>query len=695
MKKLYFLLLAVLLTSASFGQVFITEIADPDNNAEARFIELYNAGPTAVDFTEGNGWQIDKYTNASATVSLTLDLTGTIPAGGFYIIAYDNTAGTFNTVYGFAPDQLDAVLNGVTGSNGDDDLALVDGTDAIVDFFGVPAVDNTGTCAEYEDGRAERSPSVTMGNPTYDESEWNVWADSAASGCTNFTVQVQNAPGSFDPGSWIGTATGPVVTIDSDITGLDYFEGNGPSAEQTFSVSGINLTADLIVTAPTNFEISSTSGSGFSSSVTLTPASGTVVSTTLYVRLAAGLTANTYTNVLTATSTGASSETINVSGIVSPATPQFTISGGTPAAMNYTFASGGPSNEESIFVEGLFLTSNITVTAPTNFEVSLTSGSGFGSSVDLIPSSGTVASTEVFIRLASGLAINSYSGNITVSSSPAADQTVAVTGNVFGAPTNSLVIIGVYDGPNTGGVPKGVELYALADIADLSLYGISAVYNGVGGSTAGTIAFTFPADALAAGQSIFVSNESTEFTNFFGFAPDYTTGVLNINGDDSVELYENGVIIDTFGDVNVDGTGTAWEYLDGWAYRVSNTGPDGTFVIGNWTFSGINQLEGATTNALCTVPYPLGTYVNALGANNFNAIDGLVMYPNPVSGNNLFFTSTNNGEMNVQIFDILGKEVVKANVVNNQVNVSALNAGVYIVKVTEAGKTATRKLVVK
>ncbi len=695
MKKLYFLLLAVLLTSASFGQVFITEIADPDNNAEARFIELYNAGPTAVDFTEGNGWQIDKYTNASATVSLTLDLTGTIPAGGFYIIAYDNTAGTFNTVYGFAPDQLDAVLNGVTGSNGDDDLALVDGTDAIVDFFGVPAVDNTGTCAEYEDGRAERSPSVTMGNPTFDESEWNVWADSAASGCTNFTVQVQNAPGSFDPGSWIGTATGPVVTIDSDITGLDYFEGNGPSAEQTFSVSGINLTADLIVTAPTNFEISSTSGSGFSSSVTLTPASGTVVSTTLYVRLAAGLTANTYTNVLTATSTGASSETINVSGIVSPATPQFTISGGTPAAMNYTFASGGPSNEESIFVEGLFLTSNITVTAPTNFEVSLTSGSGFGSSVDLIPSSGTVASTEVFIRLASGLAINSYSGNITVSSSPAADQTVAVTGNVFGAPTNSLVIIGVYDGPNTGGVPKGVELYALADIADLSLYGISAVYNGVGGSTAGTIAFTFPADALAAGQSIFVSNESTEFTNFFGFAPDYTTGVLNINGDDSVELYENGVIIDTFGDVNVDGTGTAWEYLDGWAYRVSNTGPDGTFVIGNWTFSGINQLEGATTNALCTVPYPLGTYVNALGANNFNAIDGLVMYPNPVSGNNLFFTSTNNGEMNVQIFDILGKEVVKANVVNNQVNVSALNAGVYIVKVTEAGKTATRKLVVK
>lgn len=682
------------MTSASFSQVFITEIADPDNNAEARFIELYNAGSTAVNFTEGNGWQIDKYTNASGTVSLSLNLTGTIPAGGFYIIAYDNTPGTFNTVYGFAPDQLDAINNGVTGSNGDDDLALVDGTDTIVDFFGVPAVDNTGTCAEYEDGRAERSPSVTMGNPTFDESEWNVWADSAVSGCTNHTLQVQNAPASFDPGAWIGTATGPVVTIDSNITGLNYFEGNGPSAEQTYSVSGINLTADLIVTAPANFEISSTSGTGYSSSVSLTPASGTVASTTLYVRLVAGLTANTYTDILTATSTGATSETINVTGIVSPSTPQFTVSGGTPAAMNYTFVSGGPSNEESIFVEGLFLTSDITITAPINFEVSLTSGAGFMSSVTVTPSSGTVTSTEVFIRLASGLSINSYSGDITVSSSPAADQTVALTGNVFGTATNSLVIIGVYDGPNPGGLPKGVELFALADIADLSLYGISAVYNG-GGSSAGSIGFTFPANALAAGQSIFVSNESTEFTNFFGFAPNYTSGILNINGDDSIELYENGTIIDTFGDVDADGTGTAWEYLDGWAYRNSNTGPDGTFVIGNWTFSGINQLEGATTNAACTVPYPLGTYTNSLSANNFNAIEGFTMYPNPSNGNTLYFSTVANAELDVQVYDMLGKQVIKSKVSNNALNISGLNQGIYIVKVTEEGKTATRKLVVR
>jgi hypothetical protein len=87
--------------------------------------------------------------------------------------------------------------------------------------------------------------------------------------------------------------------------------------------------------------------------------------------------------------------------------------------------------------------------------------------------------------------------------------------------------------------------------------------------------------------------------------------------------------------------------------------------------------------------------VNTLSTNNFNSIDGLTMYPNPLKGNTLFLTSTANATMSVQIFDVLGKEVLKSDVTNNAVNVSGLNAGVYIVKITEEGKTATRKLVIQ
>jgi len=78
-----------------------------------------------------------------------------------------------------------------------------------------------------------------------------------------------------------------------------------------------------------------------------------------------------------------------------------------------------------------------------------------------------------------------------------------------------------------------------------------------------------------------------------------------------------------------------------------------------------------------------------------NDITGLSVYPNPVSGNTLYVTSNNSVEKSVAIFDVLGKQVINTTTSNGAVNVANLNAGVYIVKVTEEGKTATRKLVVK
>jgi len=175
------------------------------------------------------------------------------------------------------------------------------------------------------------------------------------------------------------------------------------------------------------------------------------------------------------------------------------------------------------------------------------------------------------------------------------------------ASATDLIITGVCDGPITGGIPKAIEVKACADIADLSIYGISSANNG-GGPT-GAPEFTFPADSAVEGQYIYIASEDVAFPDFFGFAPDYTSGMALINGDDAIELFMNGGVVDVFGDVDVDGSGTAWDYQDGWAYRIDQTGPDGsTFVLANWTYSGVNGLEGGTTNDTCTVPFPLGTY---------------------------------------------------------------------------------------
>lgn len=171
-----------------------------------------------------------------------------------------------------------------------------------------------------------------------------------------------------------------------------------------------------------------------------------------------------------------------------------------------------------------------------------------------------------------------------------------------------LLISGVIDGPLTGGIPKAVEFYVVNDIPDLSIFGFGAANNG--GGTDGE-EFTFPADSATAGDFIYVATEDVAFNDFFGFMPDYTDGTApSVNGDDAIELFENGVVIDTFGDINTDGTGEPWEYLDGWAYRVSGTEADGTiFNIANWTFSGPNALDGETTNATAAIPFPLGTFM--------------------------------------------------------------------------------------
>jgi hypothetical protein len=51
--------------------------------------------------------------------------------------------------------------------------------------------------------------------------------------------------------------------------------------------------------------------------------------------------------------------------------------------------------------------------------------------------------------------------------------------------------------------------------------------------------------------------------------------------------------------------------------------------------------------------------------------------------------------MNVQVFDILGKQVKNETLVDNTLNVSNLNTGVYIVKITQNNASITKKLVIK
>lgn len=76
-----------------------------------------------------------------------------------------------------------------------------------------------------------------------------------------------------------------------------------------------------------------------------------------------------------------------------------------------------------------------------------------------------------------------------------------------------------------------------------------------------------------------------------------------------------------------------------------------------------------------------------------NNIEGLNIFPNPAN-DILNITSNSTADKNVQLFDLTGKKVLDVTTVS-QVNVSTLKAGIYVAKINEGGKTATRKVVIK
>lgn len=109
------------------------------------------------------------------------------------------------------------------------------------------------------------------------------------------------------------------------------------------------------------------------------------------------------------------------------------------------------------------------------------------------------------------------------------------------------------------------------------------------------------------------------------------------------------------------------------AIGASSTYAGGNFRIDNVAFAGTALTAGVAENN----------------------ISGLKMFPNPVSGSVLNIVSDANATKTVVVYDMVGKQVVNTVTANGTVNVSDLSAGIYMVNITEEGKTATRKLVVK
>lgn len=200
-----------------------------------------------------------------------------------------------------------------------------------------------------------------------------------AMGALEYTVTPSNdvfSITSFTPSSG---GAGTVVTITGvAFTGVTSVRFNGVNASSFTVVNSTTITA----VAPSNVS---------TGKISLVSACGTVLSANDFILQLSNLTT---TSSLTAFST----------------------------------CTGSASTEQSFTVSGTDLAGDVTVTAPTGYEVSLTSGSGFANSVT-ITASGTLSATIVYVRLSSS-ATGTPSGNITITSQGAPTQNVAVSGSI-------------------------------------------------------------------------------------------------------------------------------------------------------------------------------------------------------------------------------------------------------------------------
>ncbi|MFT5257954.1 MAG: hypothetical protein ACI8VJ_001107 [Polaribacter sp.] len=80
-----------------------------------------------------------------------------------------------------------------------------------------------------------------------------------------------------------------------------------------------------------------------------------------------------------------------------------------------------------------------------------------------------------------------------------------------------------------------------------------------------------------------------------------------------------------------------------------------------------------------------------------NQIKGFETYPNPVTNKEFTISSSSNSVKEIVVFNVIGKKVLTTRFsgFKSTIDVAAIGSGIYILKVMEAGKISTKKLVIR
>ncbi len=391
------------------------------------------------------------------------------------------------------------------------------------------------------------------------------------------------------------------------LTGFTYPVGYGPSAEQPFTVSGSALSTNITILPSNDYEISTGTGASFVAKpiITLNVLNREVSLSTIYVRLKAGLTVGAYDNEkIYCSSTDAQSDSVVCSGSVLN-TPSI-IPTANLTQFSYTMLAG-PSAAQQFTVSGAYLTGNITVTAPADYEVALTPFSTYTASVSIPFGSGTVSNVAVSVRLKAGLNAATYNENITLTSQNAVTQTVPLTGVVNRATVNvSKFNLGgfIY---TVGAGPSGEQTFEVSgSTLGTNALTVTAPSNFELSLTSGAITFQpslsfTPSSGSVASTTIYVRMKA-------GITPAAVVPAQNIvvasTGAISQNVICSGEVVSLVGTISSVGALNGFFYLYGLGPSISQV----FYVSGTGLTSPVTVKS--TTNYQISLTNQVGSYVS-------------------------------------------------------------------------------------
>lgn len=170
-------------------------------------------------------------------------------------------------------------------------------------------------------------------------------------------------------------------------------------------------------------------------------------------------------------------------------------------------------------------------------------------------------------------------------------------------------------------------------------------------------------------------------------------GTVNESGSDRLRIYikdfTNNTEIDLFNSTGTDLDDfvpmSGGEYQLVWQEATATLLPNTTVQL---------VIEGRTNASAENFWFDNVVFDGVVGIND-QTTSQFSVYPNPATKGFVNISSKTNGSKNISIFDVLGKQVVKTTLNGNQLDISALNSGIYILKIEQGNTSTTKKLVVE